>query len=60
MPWKGGYASLKEVDKLKNFNYKSLHNYTETELNLKLEEIKNERRKTLTFITLTFLTFGFN
>jgi len=47
MPLIGGYASVKAVDKLKNFNWKNLKSYTETELDLKLQEIRQERRNML-------------
>ena len=41
---KGGYAAQDKMAKLKSFNWKALHNYSQQELELKLEEVKNTKR----------------
>lgn len=41
---KGGYAAQDKMAKLKSFNWKALQNYSQQELELKLEEVKNTKR----------------
>ena len=51
---KGGYAAQDKMAKLKSFNWKALHNYSQQELELKLEEVKNTKRPRFNFHKMLF------